>query len=125
MAPSPPVVRLYLVNNAIFSHYPGVTHATIVYWEYFDLIRQAAEERCSYHIQKTIATVDKLLSNRLSARPLKALFGLSDLEHNDDFASLLEVCLCVTVKVVAEICTGSPWILASQVLGPEVWQHRL
>lgn len=71
----------------------GVTHATIVYWEYFDLIRQVAESKCSRHIQKSIATVDRLLSNRRLARPLKALFGLADLEHNDDFASILEVCL--------------------------------
>ncbi|KAF8905141.1 serine carboxypeptidase S28-domain-containing protein [Mucidula mucida] len=77
-----------LVFGAISSS--GVTHATIVYWEYFDLIRQVAESKCSRHIQKSIATVDRLLSNRRLARPLKALFGLADLEHNDDFASILE-----------------------------------
>lgn len=78
-----------LVYGAIASS--GVTHATIVYWEYYDLIRQAAEEKCVKHIQNTIKTVDKILDNGKLKHSLKKLFGLGDLEHDDDFASLLEV----------------------------------
>ncbi|KAK0243912.1 serine carboxypeptidase S28-domain-containing protein [Armillaria nabsnona] len=77
-----------LVFGAIASS--GVTHATIVYWEYWDTIRTAAEPKCSYHIQKSIETIDKLLSTKRLSRPLKALFGLPDLQHDEDFVSLLE-----------------------------------
>ncbi|KAK0441668.1 serine carboxypeptidase S28-domain-containing protein, partial [Armillaria borealis] len=77
-----------LVFGAIASS--GVTHATIVYWEYWDTIRTAAEPKCSYHIQKSIETIDRLLSTKRLAHPLKALFGLPDLQHDEDFVSLLE-----------------------------------
>ena len=74
----------------------AVTHASIENWEYEDIIRQAAEPSCSSHLEKSIQTIDKILAQdgpigKLLQRRLKGLFGVGDLEHNDDFASLLEV----------------------------------
>lgn len=74
----------------VIKYSTGVTHATIVYWEYWDIIRTAAEPKCSYHIQKSIETIDRLLSTKRLAHPIKALFGLPDLQHDEDFVSLLE-----------------------------------
>lgn len=104
----------------------GVTHATIVYWEYWDIIRTAAEPKCSYHIQKSIETIDRLLSTKRLAHPIKALFGLPDLQHDEDFVSLLEASdLCMLRRSVL-ICDGGltdpARILAGKMLGSGVWE---
>ncbi|KAJ6611408.1 serine carboxypeptidase S28-domain-containing protein [Mycena sp. CBHHK59/15] len=77
-----------LVYGAIASS--GVTHASIVNWEYMEIIRTAADPKCSAHLENAIQTIDKILASGRLARPLKALFGLSELRHDDDFASVLE-----------------------------------
>ncbi|KAJ6508343.1 serine carboxypeptidase S28-domain-containing protein [Mycena sanguinolenta] len=77
-----------LVYGAIASS--GVTHAAIMNWEYMEIIRKAADPVCSGHLENSIKTIDAILSNGRLARPLKALFGLQDLRHNDDFASVIE-----------------------------------
>ncbi|PCH40119.1 peptidase S28 [Wolfiporia cocos MD-104 SS10] len=77
-----------LVYGAIASS--GVTHATIAQWEYMDVIRRAADPECSSNIQRAIETVDTILSVPHLRIALKQLFGLGELEHDDDFASLLE-----------------------------------
>jgi len=62
-----------------------------------DIIRKAADPECSKHIVNSIKTIDYILSNSAEfiKRRLKALFGLAELEHDADFASVLEVCgLC-------------------------------
>jgi len=58
-----------------------------------DVIRKAADPKCSEHIVNSIKTIDYILSNSAEfiKRRLKALFGLSELEHDADFASVLEV----------------------------------
>ncbi|KAF8214964.1 serine carboxypeptidase S28-domain-containing protein [Mycena galopus ATCC 62051] len=76
-----------LVYGAIASS--GVTHAAIINWEYMEIIRNASDPVCSGHLENSIKTIDTLLSNRRLAGPLKSLFGLSDLRHNDDFASVI------------------------------------
>lgn len=58
-----------------------------------DIIRRAADPTCSLHIQHSIEFIDGILESDmpiLKSR-LKALFGLDGLEHDEDFASLLEV----------------------------------
>ena len=57
-----------------------------------EVIRRAADLKCSGNIQLTVEIVDSLLVNPITRRPIKALFGLADLEHDEDFVSLLEVC---------------------------------
>lgn len=60
-------------------------------WEYMDIIRRAADIKCSGNIQLTVEIVDSLLGNPITSKPIKALFGLAGLQHNEDFASILEV----------------------------------
>ncbi|KAJ7741312.1 serine carboxypeptidase S28-domain-containing protein [Mycena metata] len=77
-----------LVYGAIASS--GVTHASIVNWEYMEIIRNAADPVCSTHLEKSIQTIDAILSGGRLTRPLKALFGLGGLAHDEDFASVIE-----------------------------------
>ncbi|KAL4250656.1 peptidase S28 family protein [Abortiporus biennis] len=76
-----------LVYGAIASS--GVTHASIENWEYFDIIRLAADPKCSAHLVKAIQTIDTMLSLPHLRRSIKNLFGLVDLEHDEDFVSLI------------------------------------
>ncbi|KAJ7080507.1 serine carboxypeptidase S28-domain-containing protein [Mycena epipterygia] len=77
-----------LVYGAIASS--GVTHASIVNWEYMEIIRNAADPKCSAHLENAVQTIDSILSSGRLSRPLKALFGLADLRHDEDFASVIE-----------------------------------
>ncbi|KIJ60108.1 hypothetical protein HYDPIDRAFT_99441 [Hydnomerulius pinastri MD-312] len=77
-----------LVYGAIASS--GVTHAALSNWEYYEIIRKAADPTCSAQIENTFKTVDALLDVPQAKPYVKALFGLQDLEHDDDFASVLE-----------------------------------
>ena len=79
-----------LVYGAISSS--GVTHATVVDWRYFDIIRQYAPQDCMAQVVKAIDEVDRLLERSNKTRnAVKALFGLSGLSYDPDFASLLSV----------------------------------
>lgn len=53
----------------------------------------AADPTCMSHLQNSIETIDTLLSNAVSRKLIKSLFGMGDLEHDDDFAGVLEVLL--------------------------------
>ncbi|KAJ7597348.1 peptidase S28 [Mycena floridula] len=77
-----------LVWGAIASS--GVTHASITNWEYMDIIRKGADPVCSNHLQNAIKTIDSLLDHAPTAKAIKALFDLADLESDQDFVSLLE-----------------------------------
>jgi hypothetical protein len=70
-----------------------VTHAALENWEYMDIIRKAADPKCSAHVVNSIKTIDYILTNspEFVKRRLKALFGLADLEYDTDFAALLAV----------------------------------
>jgi hypothetical protein len=76
-----------IVFGAIASS--AVTHATIDNWEYMDAIRIAAPKECSDRLVSSIARVDNLLAHPWSRGPLKRLFGLGGLTHDDDFVSTL------------------------------------
>ncbi|KIP08945.1 hypothetical protein PHLGIDRAFT_29302 [Phlebiopsis gigantea 11061_1 CR5-6] len=83
-----------LVYGAIASS--AVTHASIENWEYMEIIRQAADFKCSQHLENSIQTIDAILLrgddpvSKALKRRLKGLFGLAGLEHDEDFASMLE-----------------------------------
>ncbi|KAI0074024.1 peptidase S28 [Panus rudis PR-1116 ss-1] len=77
-----------LVYGAIASS--AVTHASLSNWEYMEIIRRAANPRCSNHLEKAIQRIDTLLAIPFAKRTLKGLFGLADLEHDEDFASVIE-----------------------------------
>ncbi|KAF8170938.1 peptidase S28 [Pholiota molesta] len=70
----------------------AVTHAALENWEYMEIIREAADPACSGHLVGSIGTVDDILlgGNKFLKTQLKKLFGLSDLEHDEDFVSVLE-----------------------------------
>jgi hypothetical protein len=69
-----------------------VTHAALTNWEYMDVIRLAADPKCSSNLVKSIATIDRLLKVGYLRSSLKKLFGLGGLESDQDFVSVLVVC---------------------------------
>ncbi|KAF8467929.1 peptidase S28 [Russula ochroleuca] len=76
-----------LVFGAIASS--AVTHAVLANWEYMDVIRLAADPKCSSNLMNSITTIDRLLKFRHLRGPLKKLFGLGGLESDQDFVSAL------------------------------------
>ena len=80
----------FLALNTRLIIFLAVTHADITNWQYMEVIRRSAPEACARHLENSIQTIDAILSRGgFPARALKALFGLSGLEHDDDFASVL------------------------------------
>jgi hypothetical protein len=62
-----------------------------------NVIRLAADPKCSSNIVNSITTIDRLLKFSRLRVPLKKLFGLGGLESDQDFVrvSVLTVCpLC-------------------------------
>ncbi|GJE94546.1 peptidase S28 [Phanerochaete sordida] len=76
-----------LVFGAIASS--GVTYATVVDWQYYDIIRQFAPADCVQQIETTVSDVDNLIENPSTAHTIKALFGLPNVTHNQDVVSLI------------------------------------
>ncbi|KAL0945264.1 hypothetical protein HGRIS_000775 [Hohenbuehelia grisea] len=77
-----------LVYGAIASS--GVTHAALSNWEYMDIIGRAADQQCMLHLVKSIETIDAILNLGRLSGPLKRLFGLNGLAHDEDFVSVIE-----------------------------------
>lgn len=74
-----------------------------------EIIRDAADFKCSQHLENSIKTIDAILtrgddpiSKTLKTR-LKALFGLKDLEHDEDFVALIEASSPSTSLIRARI----------------------
>ena len=76
-----------------------------------EIIRRAADPIYSRNLQHSIELIDALLDISITRKPLKALFGLAGLEHDEDFVSLLEVSIGIAFKL---FCTGSQEIGGSQ-----------
>ena len=84
-----------------------------------EIIRRAADIKCSGNIQLTVEIVDSLIGNPITSRAIKSLFGLAGLQHNEDFASILEVCgllsFTLTMRMpsidhrVPPLYVESPW----------------
>ena len=70
----------------------AVTHAVLTNWEYMDVIRLAADSKCSSILVNSINTIDSLLKVNTLRVPLKKLFGLGGLASDQDFVSVLTVC---------------------------------
>ena len=70
----------------------AVTHAVLTNWEYMDVIRLAADSKCSSILVNSITTIDSLLKVNTLRVPLKKLFGLGGLASDQDFVSVLTVC---------------------------------
>jgi hypothetical protein len=88
-----------------------------------DVIRLAAEPKCSSNLVKSIATVDRLLKVSYLRGPLKKLFGLGGLESDQDFVSVLAVCSLLLLVLRGcwrniDVC----WLVDQFPLGS--WQDR-
>lgn len=84
-------VRVLACRGSEPPHFPAVTHASIEMWEYMDVIRRFADRKCSRHLENLAVTIDFMLSQPSTRRAVKALFGLSALEHDYDFVTTIEV----------------------------------
>ena len=99
MAPSHQAVRRFLhpYRRLTFAYIPpsllGVTHATLQNWQYMEVIRTAADAKCSSNLVNSIERIDAILAHspNFIKRQLKGLFGLENLQNDDDFASMIEV----------------------------------
>ncbi|KAF7768313.1 hypothetical protein Agabi119p4_7556 [Agaricus bisporus var. burnettii] len=78
-----------LVYGAIASS--AVTHAAVENWQYMEIIRKAADPKCSHHLENSIKIIDSILlgHSKFFKSHLKGLFGLANLTHDDDFASTI------------------------------------
>lgn len=93
-----------------------MTHATLSNWEYYEIIRNAADPTCARKLEHTALAIDALLGLPFAKRFIKSLFGLEDLAHDDDFVSVLEVRLQPVVnrpRVLTVQKSVSSWLLAS------------
>ena len=111
-----------VTNRFIYFLTLAVTHASLQNWEYMEIIREAADTKCSEHIVNSINTIDDVLHNYSSffKRQMKNLFGLGDLEHDEDFASILEVSSYSSRPIYKKIklyLAESAQCMASQMLG--------
>ncbi len=86
----PPFSPYYSLSLFVYA-FLGVTHAAVENWQYMEIIRKAADPKCSSHLENSITIVDAILLSGKFKKQLKSLFGLADLEHDDDFASILSV----------------------------------
>ena len=105
------VLRLHLCVTA-------VTHASIELWEYMDVIRRSADRRCSRHLENLAVMIDSMLSHPGTRKAVKALFGLSGLEHDYDFVSTIEVSVQVRRR------HGSTGCSSDHQMALESWQAK-
>jgi hypothetical protein len=60
-----------------------------------EIIRQAADPKCSSHLENVVQTIDSILMREgkvadVLKKHLKGLFGVADLEHDEDFVALIQ-----------------------------------
>jgi hypothetical protein len=67
-----------------------------------EIIRKAADPKCSSHLENSISSIDAILAIPRMSIMLKGLFGLANLQHDEDFVSVLEVSLCYFTIVVMQ-----------------------
>lgn len=62
------------------------------YYEYFTPVMQGMPQNCSNDLQLVISHVDSVLTNgsKSDVSKLKSMFGLGDVQHNDDFGAAIE-----------------------------------
>jgi hypothetical protein len=63
-----------------------------VQWQYFAPVQQGMPKNCSKDVSLVIDYIDNVLTTGTAANKtsLKTMFGLQDVQHDDDFASALE-----------------------------------
>ncbi len=79
-----------LVYGAIASS--GVVYATVSDWQYMDIIRQFAPANCVKQLEVAVEEFDDLLEKSNTTRQaIKTLYGLPNVTHDADVASLISV----------------------------------
>ena len=76
-----------------------------------EIIRKAADLKCTGNLQLSVQIIDGLLASPLTRNAIKSLFGLSGLEHDEDFVSVIEVCAvehASDVGALADLGMASP-----------------
>ena len=111
------VVYPDLVYGAIASS--GVTYATIEDWQYYDIIRQFADSDCVKQIETAVSEFDDLASSPETVQTIKTFFGLPNVTHIQDVASLLAVC---TFKLPSSDSPHQTYCCLQNPLG--AWQDK-
>jgi hypothetical protein len=113
------VVYPDLVYGAIASS--GVTYATVEDWQYYDIIRQFADADCVKQIETAVDEFDSLASSSDTVQAIKAFYGLPNVTHIQDVASLLAASIShqsIRSDDLMNIClVGDAWRMARQELG--------
>ncbi len=116
----------------------AVTHAVLTNWEYMDVIRLAADPKCSSNLVNSITTIDSMLKIGTLRAPLKKLFGLGGLASDHDFVSVLTVrppirswwrpgmgVSSLDIDALLRYGTVSAGLVAKSELGPRGWLDRI
>lgn len=83
-----------------------------------DVIRKAADPKCSAHIVNSIKTIDYILGNSLEfvKKRLKGLFGLAELENDTDFAAVLGVwAVCILLSLFNNVFSQRPPLIGGKL----------
>ena len=88
-----------------------------------EIIRRAADVKCSGNLQLSVQIIDGLLGSPLTHTAVKSLFGVAELEHDEDFASLIEVRCGFQSSLMLQLTCApvTSRLLAGEELGPRSW----
>lgn len=90
-----------------------------------EVIRQAADPKCASHLENSISSIDAVLAIPGMRTILKGLFGLADLQHDEDFASVLEVCSPSLPLLLPNVLTVDPiYIFFDAQIPLGSWQEK-
>ncbi|RPD62559.1 peptidase S28 [Lentinus tigrinus ALCF2SS1-7] len=80
--------------------YAGYASSAVIqaighFWKYYEPIREYMPKNCSADVEAVIAHIDAVLDtgNATAIHDVKAVFGLEDIVHDDDFGSALATIL--------------------------------
>ena len=66
-----------------------MTEAIINDWEYFEVVRKAANAECISRLETAVLQIDSIIADGKHIKALKALFGLQNITHDVDFVSTI------------------------------------
>jgi len=87
----------------------AVVEAINYFWGYFEPIRQWMPQNCSADVEAVITHVDQVLSNGTASQKsdVKNLFGIGDVDHDDDAAGALRNNLWDWQSLAPDVGPGS------------------
>ena len=75
-----------------------MAEALINDWEYFEIIRTAANKECISRLETAIQQIDTIIAEGKHTKALKTLFGLQNVTHDVDFVSTISVCTIIEIS---------------------------